>query len=221
MDRNQMTNDTETAIRYGLDGRQAVTWSALPAIVTKVNFPQMTLECTPAIQGVISNPDGSTTNVTMPKLVDVPIIFPGAGGFILTMPIAVGDEVLVVFASRCIDAWWQSGGIQPQAELRMHDLSDGFAFPGPKSLPNVVPNISSTSTQLRSKDGTFVFGLDKATGLFQMENATQSLSGVLTSLNNALITFATGLTPVNLAAQAAALVASLTLVATCITELLE
>lgn len=72
----------------------------------------------------------------------------------LTLPVAIGDEVLIVFSSRCIDAWWQSGGIQLPMEIRMHDLSDGFAIPGPKSLPNVYPTISTTGAQLRNKAGT-------------------------------------------------------------------
>jgi Phage protein Gp138 N-terminal domain len=222
MDRNQLTNDTEVAIRYGLDGRQAVMWTALPCIVSKVNLSAMTLECQPAIQGMITAPDGSQSPVNLPLLVDVPIVFPSAGGFTLTFPIAVGDEVLVAFSSRCIDAWWQNGNVQPPIETRMHDLSDGFAIPGPRSQPKVINGgISSTKVQLRSDDGSFVFGLDKTTGLFQMQNSTQSLNSVLSNLNTYLITFATGLTPANLTAKAAALVTSLGILATSISELLE
>jgi len=87
-------------------------------------------------------------------LVDVPIVWPKAGGFVLTLPIAVNDEVLVNFSCRCIDAWWQSGGIQKPLEMRMHDLSDGFAIPGPSSVPNAVQNVSSTGAQLRNAAGT-------------------------------------------------------------------
>lgn len=92
--------------------------------------------------------------ITMAPLVDVPVIFPSAGGFALTFPLLAGDEVLVMFSARCIDGWWQNSGVQPQAEFRMHDLSDGFAIPGPKSLPKVIPNISTDSVQLRTLDGT-------------------------------------------------------------------
>lgn len=154
MNRDQLLNDTETAIRTALDGRQAMMWTALPCIVTKVNLAQMTLECQPAIKGVQSNEDGTSTYVNYPQLVDVPICFPSAGGFTLTLPINIGDEVLAIIASRCIDAWWQSGGIQIPAEFRMHDLSDGFALPGPRSLPRVVTGISAVNAQLRSDSGT-------------------------------------------------------------------
>lgn len=154
MDRNQILNDPETAQRYALQGLQSQMWTAMPAIVQSVNLQAMTVECTPAIQGVITDSNGVKSYVTMPPLVDVPICFPSAGGFSLTLPIAIGDEVLAVIANRCIDSWWQSGGIQQPIELRMHDLSDGFAIPGPRSQPRVVPNINTTNAQLRTEDGT-------------------------------------------------------------------
>ena len=154
MDRNQLLNDPETAMLYALDGRQAMMWTAIPAIVQAVDFAAMTLTAQISIQGIQTLPDGTENNVNLPILDDVPICFPSAGGFSLTLPIAVGDEVLIIFASRCIDAWWQNGGVQPPMETRMHDLSDAFAIPGPRSQPRVVSGISSTNAQLRNDAGT-------------------------------------------------------------------
>ena len=85
---------------------------------------------------MFSDETGKTSSVNMPLLPDVPVVFPGGGGFTLTFPVASGDECLVVFASRCIDAWWQSGGVGEPMEPRMHDLSDGFALVGVRSQPH-------------------------------------------------------------------------------------
>lgn len=153
-DRAQLLNDGEEAQRLILDGRLACLWSAIPGIVTKVNFSAMTCEVQPAIQGIIEDENQAQTYVDLPILINVPIVFPSAGGFTITLPIAVGDEVLVVFASRCIDSWWQLGGTQKPMEARMHDLSDGFALPGPRSQPRVISNISSTGAQIRNDAGT-------------------------------------------------------------------
>jgi hypothetical protein len=66
-----------------------------------------------------------------------------------------------VFASRCIDAWWQSGGIQRPMEARLHDLSDGFAIPGPRSQSRLPAGaVSSTSAQLRNDAGTTYIEID-------------------------------------------------------------
>lgn len=154
MDRDELLNDSENAHRYALENLQTRLWTTFPAIVTAVNLTAMTLECVPAIKGTVTAPDGSTSFVTLPKLVDCPISFPSAGGFTLTLPVKVNDEVMVHIASRCIDAWWQSGGIQPPMEARMHDLSDGFAVPGLHSQPRVLTGISANNAQLRSDDGT-------------------------------------------------------------------
>lgn len=163
MDRRGLLNDHIEAQTLVLNGRQATIWTALPCIVTKVNFATMTLECQPAIQGTVTDENNVTVNINLPVLVDVPIVFPSAGGFTITFPLKAGDEVLVVIASRCIDAWWQLGcpldangrpTTQVALETRMHDLSDGFAIPGPKSQPNVIPSISSTGLQIRNDAGT-------------------------------------------------------------------
>ena len=153
MDRRELIGDEQETLRMAFDSQLANLWTALPAIVTAVDLGAMTLSAQPALRGEMLQPSGEYVKTNLPVLVDVPIVFPSAGGFTLTMPIKAGDEVLIVFASRCIDAWWQSGGIQDQLEFRMHDLSDGFAIPSPHSQPKVIPSISSTNAQLRSDDG--------------------------------------------------------------------
>ncbi len=154
-DRAQLLNDPEETFRLAFEGKQGSLWTAMPGIVLSVNFLKMTCTVQPAIQGVIEDENGKLEYVPLPVLADVPICFPRAGGFILTLPLAINDEVLVVWASRCIDAWWQSGGVQKPIEARMHDLSDGFAIPGPCSVPKIPAGaVSATGAQLRNDAGT-------------------------------------------------------------------
>ncbi len=161
MDRNQLLNDPEETQRTILEGHQAGVWTAMPCIVTGVDLTEMTISAQPAIQGEVTDQTGAVQYVDYPQLIHVPICFPSGGGFLITFPLAVGDEVLVVFASRCIDAWWQSGGTQNIAmESRMHDLSDGFAIPGPRSIPNVPDAISATKLQIRNDAGTTYVEID-------------------------------------------------------------
>lgn len=153
MDSRERKDDWTETIRTALDGRQASIWTSLPGIIESVDLTRMTARVQPAIKGVRQLPDGSFQPINLPLLVDCPIKFPNGGGYVLTFPISPGDECEVSFSSRCIDAWWASGGIQPQAEFRMHDLSDGFVEVGPRSQPRVIPNISETTTQLRTESG--------------------------------------------------------------------
>lgn len=153
MDRRERINSPLAAVRAALRGHEAGVWTALPAIVQSYDAAKVTVSAQPAIQAQVRTPGGAWNNATLPLCVDCPVQFPGGGGFVLTFPIAAGDEGLLVFASRCIDAWWQSGKVSPQAELRMHDLSDGFFFPQVFSNPRAPSGMSTTAAQLRSLDG--------------------------------------------------------------------
>lgn len=122
---------------YQEDDLKANIRCATPAIVQEYNSVERTIKAQPTIMEIVQDDFGKSVYHPLPLLLDVPVMFPSAGGFQITFPINVGDECLVHFSDRCIDAWWQNGGIQSQAEIRMHDLSDGFAVFGPKSLVNV------------------------------------------------------------------------------------
>lgn len=148
------------AIRSALKGWQTGIWTAMPAILQKYDATKLTCQAQPAIQAQVRSSSGSISNQTLPLLVDCPVVFPGGGGYVLTFPLAANDEGLIIIASRCIDAWWQNGGIQPQAELRMHDLSDGFFLPGVFSVPRVPSNIATDRVQLRSNDGSCSISLE-------------------------------------------------------------
>ncbi len=154
MRREERVDDPEESLRLAMENAQSQMWTALPGLVVSVNLFAQTLSVQPAIQGTITSADGEAQSVNLPLLVDVPIVWPRAGGFALTFPVAINDEVLVVFASRCIDSWWQSGKIDTQAEVRMHDLSDGFAILAPTSQPRRLANVSQTNAQLRDVAGT-------------------------------------------------------------------
>lgn len=141
----------------------AQMWTALPGIVVSFNPAKCTAVIQPAIGGVQSGPDGTLQPTTLPMITDVPVVFQRGGGALLTFPVQAGDEALLIFSSRPIDAWFQSGGVQRPASARMHDLADAFALVGPLAAPSVPGGISATSTQLRSYDGSTVVDLNANT----------------------------------------------------------
>ena len=184
--------EPEEALRAVLDGRQATIWTALPGIIDSFNASKLTAVVQPTIQYQYRDPTGMIKPVTLPQCLDVPVQFIGGGGNVLTFQPSEGDECLLVFAQRCIDAWWQSGGVQPQAEFRMHDPSDGFCIPGFYSVPRVFADLLATGAELRSADrarritllnsgaiemvnpnGSLILGAD---GSVTMSNGSGSLS---------------------------------------------
>jgi hypothetical protein len=155
LDRRERFSNDLVELRAALENHQAEMWTAVPAILQTYNAAAMTCTAVIAVKAkVLATKTAQTfTDVQITTLVDLPVQFPSGGGYTLTFPLAKGDEGLVIFSSRCIDAWWQNGGVQPQAELRMHDIADGMFVPGLRSQPRVIPSPSANSVQLRSDDG--------------------------------------------------------------------
>ncbi|MFC7507853.1 phage baseplate assembly protein V [Pantoea stewartii] len=151
-------NEVTDAVQYGTMNRTKV---ASPGVIR--SFDSETVTCTVeiGIMGLASKPVEDATsmdrteysNNEYPILIDVPVVFPRGGGCTLTFPVQPGDECLVVFSDRCIDFWWQNGGVQPRVVGRNHTFSDAFVIPGPQSQAKKISNISPTAAQLRTDDG--------------------------------------------------------------------
>lgn len=155
----------EEAVRTALDSFRNSMWAAMPAIVTSVDLDRGVVNAQISIRDWHFNALGPLPFMTIPELLDLPIVFPRGGGVALTFPIKVGDETLVVFANRCIDAWWQMGGVQNPIEIRPNELSDGFALMGLSSLPRVLADISTNSAQLRTTAGSTFVEVTESGGL--------------------------------------------------------
>jgi hypothetical protein len=154
MDRRARIDNDLVKLQAMQDSLQARIFTALPGIYQKAGKGNQTASVKTAIKGKVANGKGGWDDKEMPLLINLPILWPGGSGFQLTFPLSEGDEGLIIFAQRCIDSWWQSGGVQPQAEIRMHDIADGFFFPSMLSQAKAPSTAASTSTvQLRSADG--------------------------------------------------------------------
>lgn len=130
---------------------------AMPGIIRSFNPDAVTCTVEVALRGIIGD-----NSIVLKPLVDVPVLFPRGGGCTLTFPVREGDECLLIFADRCIDFWWQNGGIQETVDPRQHDLSDAFAIVGPQSQAHKISGISTTATQFRSDDGKTYLELNPA-----------------------------------------------------------
>lgn len=184
MDPRERFPDPQEHVLIALDAKQSMIYTNFPGIVQSVNTVALTCVVQPAIQGIVRQKDGTLRYTNMPLLPDVPLIIPHGGGYALTFPVQPGDECMVFIANRCIDSWWQSGGIQKPIDFRMHDLSDGFALIGPYSQPNVISGYATTTAQFRTNDGTIVVELDQANNRLHLKAPTIWLDTQNLSLNS-------------------------------------
>lgn len=157
---------------------------AMPGIIQAFDPETVTAVVQPAIRAVERGNDGNASTTDYPLLLDVPVVFPRGGGCTLTFPVKAGDECLVIFADRCIDFWWQNGGIQEPVDTRMHDLSDAFAIVGPQSQAQKISNISTDAAQLRTDDGEAYIELNPESHdmrIITTGNVTASVTGSLSA----------------------------------------
>lgn len=166
MRRTERFADAVEQFRSAFEGMQSDLWTSIQGTITAVDFDTCSCTVQPTTMAQFTDQNGVKSWQELPLLLDVPLCFPSGGGFVLTFPVAAGDEVLVVFASRSLDNWWaQTGDVGPsglshsQAELRMHDLSDGVAIPGLFNKSRVPNEISPTDVQLRSTEGSSFYSI--------------------------------------------------------------
>ncbi len=177
MDQQERIDSKLLAFKSQLDGRQAAIWTALPCIVVDYDATRQTCTLQAAIQSNVQNiQTGKVVPTTLPVFPDVPVQFVSGGGWTITTPLKAGDEGIGIFSSRCIDSWWQSGGVQKQAELRMHDLSDCMFVPGIRSQPHKLSNVSTDQLEIRNDAGTAKLATTetgfKVTGTFEVDGVT-------------------------------------------------
>ncbi len=74
------------------------------------------------------------TQADYPILVDCPVFTLQGGGGAIQFPIAAGDNCLILFSDRNLDAWFSNGTASAPFDARCHDLSDGLCLVGINSL---------------------------------------------------------------------------------------
>lgn len=138
---------------------------AFPAQITAVNVDSgdgalLSIDVLPLIRQTLSQENTDELIYRdLPILANVPVVFPHStvSGFSLTIPIKIGDQVLVVIADRSIDEWQASGGTGRPVESatpRAHDLTDAIAIIGISCDVKNVKNYSFDSATVRNVDGT-------------------------------------------------------------------
>jgi hypothetical protein len=110
---------------------------------------------------------------TPPPLIECPVYQYGGKSFAVEVQIDPGDEGVILFSQRCIDAWCQTGGIAQNPILRFHDFSDAYFLPGMRSNPGALPAFQNNGVRLRNSDGSQYFWLkNDGTGEITVDTLT-------------------------------------------------
>jgi hypothetical protein len=103
----------------------------------------------PSLQRAAFDELGLPVNETLPIVPMVPVAYPQGGGFFISVPLSVGDFVLLLFAERSIDQWLQIAHKKGQravdpGDVGLHPLEGAIALPcGPAPRPELLDGIDA------------------------------------------------------------------------------
>lgn len=119
-------------IRAGVENRLGDVHVLLPAKVTKYDRQRQKVDAQPLIRRFQEGADGETISEPLPVISNIPVAFPRAGGFKITLPIETGDLVTLLFCETSIDAHQIGPGRDPVSPdlFQRFDLTDAIAIPG-------------------------------------------------------------------------------------------
>ena len=153
--------DEAEALDLVLADFQTDIHTAFPAKVLAYDADAQTVDVRPAIKREGTADDGGYAYDALPDLFGVQIMWPRAGGFAITFPIAVGDWVKVTCAEQSTMAWRRSG-VAPSAPgiSDPHGLNGLVAEVGWCPDREKLTNVSTTRLEIRSASGATKVALE-------------------------------------------------------------
>jgi hypothetical protein len=118
-----------------LDPRIRQLNTAIPGVIESYDPGSKTAAVSVPISDFYAGDDGGDIEEPWPVLEDVPVCFPGGGGWQMTWPLQPGDPVLLVFCQRDITRWFATNGKEPHAPLLADTHNESSAICLPRLFP--------------------------------------------------------------------------------------
>lgn len=140
--------EQEEALEHSIDTMLYKLRTGQPGIVIAFNSDNNTVQVQPCLQGKLRGKPASS----LPPVLDVPVMFYGAGDYVITNKPKAGDVCYLVASDRSLSRWKIAGGVVDPGERRRHDLTDSVAMFGLNSFGQAYPGIKD-GIDVRTRDG--------------------------------------------------------------------
>ena len=172
-------------IRDAIEAYLADTHTSLPGKIVSYNAALQQASVQPLIKRGWIDEEGNRQSDSLPVVNNVPIVFPGGGGFRITFPIQSGDTCLLVFSSGSLDTWLSKGGEVDPNDDRRHDLSDAIAIPGLRPFSSPLATAHAAMATVGSDAGVAQIHFNPAEVLI---GGTGALPTHIAALHDATVT---------------------------------
>lgn len=124
----------------------------MPGRIESFDVENNVADVQPCVDQLLPQEDGSILVQRFAVLRNVPVVFPGGGGYRITFPVKAGDYCELSFQESSIDAWRSNGGVVDPKDGRRFHLGDALCHVGVQ--PNAQPwtGVSITAATF-GKDG--------------------------------------------------------------------
>lgn len=128
--------------------------TCMPAEVLRVqtgDHKRQFVDVQPLLRREVPTEDGELVSEQLPALTMVPVGHLQGGGFFISVPLAAGDIVLLVFAERSLDQWLQvakkgtTRTVDP-GDVGLHTLAGAVALPcGPAPRQSLLQDVDGSA----------------------------------------------------------------------------
>ncbi len=119
---------TTDVIRGAIESRLLDLHTSMPGRVVTYDPLTQTADVQPVVKRAIGKYDGETEHEELPIIHNVPIEWPGGGGYAMQFPVLPGDHVWLIFSEAATAQWRSTGQVSEPGDLRRHDLSYACAI---------------------------------------------------------------------------------------------
>jgi len=188
MSEDQNSPTLVDVLRAAMDAAVSNLHTSIPAEVVSYDETVQKVSVQPMIRRAYEDESGTRQVENLPIVNDVPVIMPGAGGYRITFPIAVGDTVALFFCQASIDKWLKQGGLVDPLDDRKHTLNDAFAVPGLKPFSSALNDAPTDRMSVGYDGGATIeidtseirLGSNSASELLALKSDVQAIVDLLT-----------------------------------------
>ncbi|QGP52530.1 Mu-like prophage protein gp45 (plasmid) [Piscirickettsia salmonis] len=151
-----MTNTLEQVLHAALESRLCDVHTSIPGRIASYDATTQKANIQPVIKKKLR--DGRA--FSMPVITDIPVMFPSAGGGLLSFPAKQGDTGLLFFCERSIDQWMT--GNNDEAEPlwnHKHNYTDAVFIPGLYPYSKTL-EADPVNTELKFSDNQIILKPD-------------------------------------------------------------
>ena len=132
--------------------------TSMPGVIRAYDARTKRARVQPALNAMIQAEDGSVESLPRAPILDVPVQWPGGGGFVFHAPLVAGDAVVLEFSQRGLDAWKEAWALADPPVKVQFEMRDAFAYPlGAKTITPVMGTASGSIKQVTPQaDGDLI-----------------------------------------------------------------